>query len=398
MADFQRIEDAGDLTGKTALVRVDFNVPMDGGTVSDDTRLRAALETVQTLRTQGAKVALLAHFGRPKGEPVPEMTLAPVAFAFEQVLGSSVAFAADCVGDVAQRAIDDLPPAGVVLLENTRYHAGETSNDDALADEMAKLGDIFVSDAFSAAHRAHVSTVGLASRLPAYAGKSMERELDALNAALGSPKRPVLAVVGGAKVSSKIDLLKNLVSKVDMLAIGGGMANTFLAARGHDVGKSLCEHDLADTAREIEANAKAAGCDILLPVDLVVAKEFAANANNRTCGLNDVTADEMILDAGSQTVEALTAAMDRAKTLVWNGPLGAFELTPFDKATVKAARAAGARAKSGQLIAVAGGGDTVAALNHAKTGQDFTHISTAGGAFLEWMEGKPLPGVEALKH
>lgn len=394
---FKRIADAGDLTGKTALVRVDFNVPMDHGRVTDDTRLQAAVETVQSLRTAGAKVALLAHFGRPKGERVAEMSLAPVAGAFAEVLGSNVSFVADCKGEHAKAAIAELPPAGVILLENTRYYAGETKNDDALADEMAALGDIFVSDAFSASHRSHVSTVGLATRLPAYAGCSMERELDALNAALGEPERPVLAVVGGAKVSSKIDLLKNLVSKVDALAIGGGMANTFLAARGVNVGKSLCEHDLAETAKEIEANAKAAGCDILLPLDVVVAKDFAANAEHRTCGLDDINEDEMILDAGPQTVALMATAMDTAKTLVWNGPLGAFEIEPFDTATVQAAQAAAVRCKSGKLKAVAGGGDTVAALNHAKAADDFTHISTAGGAFLEWMEGKPLPGVEALK-
>jgi len=398
MTSFKRIEDAGDLIGKTALVRVDFNVPVDAdGNVTDDTRLRAALDTVNTLRTQGAKVALLAHFGRPKGERVAEMSLEPIAAAFAKVLGSPVAFAKRCHGPAAASAIDQLPPAGVVLLENTRFEPGETKNDDALADDMAKLGHLFVSDAFSASHRAHVSTVGLATRLPAYAGKSMERELDALEAALGTPQRPVLAVVGGAKVSSKIDLLKNLVTKVDALAIGGGMANTFLAARGHSVGASLCEHDLADTAREIELNAKAAGCDILLPRDLVVATEFKAHAENKTVGLDDVADNQMILDAGPQTVAILAAAMDVAKTLVWNGPLGAFEMEPFDTATVQAAKAAAARCKSGKLIAVAGGGDTVSALNHADAAQDFTHISTAGGAFLEWMEGKPLPGVEALK-
>lgn len=397
MAGFRRIEDAGDLTGKTALVRVDFNVPMEGGRVTDDTRLRAAIDTVQTLRTAGAKVALLAHFGRPKGERVAEMSLAPVAPAFSEVLGSPVSFIADCKGAHVKSAIDALPPAGVILLENTRYYAGEEKNDAALAEEIAALGDIFVSDAFSAAHRAHVSTVGLAAHLPAHAGKSMERELDALDKALGAPEKPVLAVVGGAKVSSKIDLLKNLVAKVDALAIGGGMANTFLHARGHSVGKSLCERDLADTAKEIEANAKASGCDILLPRDLVVAKDFAANAPNRTCGLDEVADDEMILDAGPQTVAILATAMDAAKTLVWNGPLGAFELEPFDKATVQAAQAAGVRAKAGKLTAVAGGGDTVAALNHANAADDFTFVSTAGGAFLEWMEGKPLPGVEALK-
>ena len=398
MADFKRIEDAGDLSGKTALVRVDFNVPMnDEGKVSDDTRLVAAVATVNALRNAGAKVALLAHFGRPKGERVPKMSLEPVASAFAKVVGHPVAFASDCKGDEAKAAIEALEPTGIILLENTRYYKGEEKNDGELADEIAKLGDLYVNDAFSAAHRAHVSTVGLAERLPAFAGKSMEKELDALNAALGEPKRPVLAVVGGAKVSSKIDLLKNLVSKVDALAIGGGMANTFLAARGHNVGKSLCEHDLADTAKQIEANAKASGCDILLPLDVVVTKEFAANAPNRTCGLDDVAEDEMILDAGTQTVVQLATAMDVAKTLIWNGPLGAFEMEPFDAATVAAAKAAGARAAKGELIAVAGGGDTVAALNHAKAAEDFTFISTAGGAFLEWMEGKPLPGVEALK-
>ena len=398
MTDFRRIEDAGDLTGRTALVRVDFNVPMEGGRITDDTRLRAALDTVNALRGQGAKVALLTHFGRPKGARNMAMSLASIAPAFGAILGAPVNFASDCVGPDAKAAIDALPAKGVILLENTRFHAGETKNDDALADAMAALGDLYVNDAFSATHRAHVSTVGLATRLPAYAGKSMQRELEALNAALGTPQRPVLAVVGGAKVSSKIDLLKNLVSKVDTLAIGGGMANTFLAARGHSVGKSLCEHDLADTAHQIETNAKAAGCTILLPVDVVVAKDFAAHAANRTCGLDDVAEDEMILDAGPQSVAALTAAMDSANTLVWNGPLGAFELEPFDTATVQAAQAAAARCKAGHLIAVAGGGDTVAALNHAGVASDFTHISTAGGAFLEWMEGKALPGVEALKQ
>ena len=398
MTSFRRIEDAGSLVGKTALVRVDFNVPMSDGKVSDATRLTAAVETVQTLRTQGAKVALLSHFGRPKGERRPEMSLAPIAQPFSEVIGSPVSFVADCVGDAALGAIKALPPAGIILLENTRFHAGEEKNDASLADEMAKLGDIFVSDAFSAAHRAHVSTVGLATRLPAFAGKSMERELTALESALGTPKRPVLAVVGGAKVSSKIALLNNLVEKVDALAIGGGMANTFLAARGVSVGKSLCEHDLTDMAREIERSAKAAGCDILLPQDVVVAKAFEANAPHRTSLTDDVSDDEMILDAGPQTVAILAAAMDAANTVIWNGPLGAFELEPFDTATVQAARAAGARAKKGELIAVAGGGDTVAALNHAGAAEDFSHISTAGGAFLEWMEGKPLPGVDALKQ
>lgn len=397
MTNFNRISQATDLKDKVALVRVDFNVPMENGTVTDDTRLRAAVDTVQTLRTGGAKVVLLAHFGRPKGERVAEMSLAPIAGAFAHVLGSNVSFIADCKGEHVKAAIRDLKPAGVLLLENTRFYAGEEKGDMALAKEMAELGDLFVNDAFSAAHRRHVSTAVLAELLPAYAGVNMEAELDALSKALGTPVKPVLAVVGGAKVSSKIDLLKNLVTQVDALAIGGGMANTFLAARGHKVGKSLCEHDLADTAREIEATAKAHGCDILLPRDLVVAKEFKAHAENRVCGLDDVADDEMILDAGPQSVAILATAMDVAKTLIWNGPLGAFEMAPFDTATVAAAQAAGARAKAGKLIAVAGGGDTVAALNHAGAAADFTFISTAGGAFLEWMEGKPLPGVDALK-
>jgi len=398
MTQFRRIADAGDLTGKTALVRVDFNVPMEGGRVTDDTRLRAALPTVKALSEAGAKVALLAHFGRPKGKTVPEMSLKPVAAAFSEVLSAPVTFAENCtVGPKCKAMIDSRPNGDVVLLENVRFLPGEETNDPATAADMAKLGDLYVNDAFSAAHRAHASTEGLARLLPAYAGLAMERELDALEAALGKPDRPVIAVVGGAKVSSKIDLLKNLVSKVDTLVIGGGMANTFLAARGHSVGASLCEHDLADTARQIEANAKAAGCDILLPLDLVVAKDFAANADNRLCGLGDVGETEMILDAGPQTVGALISAMDGSKTLVWNGPLGAFELTPFDRATVAAAKAAGEYAKAGKLVSVAGGGDTVAALNHAHAAGDFTFVSTAGGAFLEWMEGKPLPGVEALK-
>ena len=394
---FKRIADAGNLTGKTALVRVDFNVPMENGLVTDDTRLRAAVDTVQSLRTAWAKVALLAHFGRPDGERVAEMSLAPVAGAFARVLGANVSFIADCKGEHVKEAIAQLPPAGVILLENTRFCKGEEKGDLELAREIAALGDLFVNDAFSAAHRRHVTTAVLADLLPAYAGLNMEAELDALEKALGTPERPVLAVVGGAKVSSKIDLLKNLVTRVDMLAIGGGMANTFLAAQDVAVGKSLCEHDLADTAREIMAAAQANKCEILLPKDVVVAKDFKAHAENRACGLDDVQADEMILDAGSETVAALARAMQRARTLVWNGPLGAFELSPFDFATVAAARTAADHARTGRLIAVAGGGDTVAALNHAGVADDFTFVSTAGGAFLEWMEGKALPGVEALR-
>lgn len=396
MHNFKRIADAGNLTGKVALVRVDFNVPMENGLVTDDTRLRAAVDTVQSLRTAGAKVVLLSHFGRPKGQRVAELSLAPIAGAFARVLGANVSFVADCKGEHAKKAIADLKPAGVILLENTRFCKGEEKGDLELAKEIAALGDLYVNDAFSAAHRRHVTTAVLAELLPAYAGINMEEELDALDKALGRPVRPVLAIVGGAKVSSKIELLKHLVTRVDALAIGGGMANTFLFARGHTVGKSLCERDLIDTAKEIEAIARAAGCDILLPRDLVVAKEFKANAAHRTCGLDEVSDDEMILDAGPQSVAILAAAMDVARTLVWNGPLGAFELEPFDKATVSAARAAAARAKAGKLVAVAGGGDTVAALHHAGAAGDFTFVSTAGGAFLEWMEGKELPGVQAL--
>lgn len=397
MTKIKIIEDAKELDGKTALVRVDFNVPMQDGKVSDVTRLNAPIPTLQALREKGCKIALLSHFGRPKGRRVAEMSLAPVAEAFSDLMGTPIAFGQDCVGAEIAQQISALPDSGIILLENTRFHAGEEINDPDLAREMAKLGDLFVSDAFSASHRAHASTVGLSEYLPTFAGKSMQAELEALALALGSPKRPVLAVVGGAKVSSKIDLLKNLVTKVDALAIGGGMANTFLAAQGYSVGKSLCEYDLADTAKQISANAKAAGCDILLPMDVVVAKEFAAHADNRVCGLDEIADHEMILDAGPQTVAILASALDVAKTLVWNGPLGAFEMAPFDTATVQAAKAAGLRCEVNQIVAVAGGGDTVAALNHAGVTAQFTHISTAGGAFLEWMEGKPLPGVEVLK-
>lgn len=394
---FKTLNDA-DLDGKTALVRVDFNVPMnDAGEVTDDTRLRAALPTIKYLIDNGAKVALLAHFGRPKGKVVPEMSLGPVVPAIEVVLGKSISFATACVGPVAQQAIDLAGKGDVILLENTRFEAGEENNDSELAEEMSKLGDLFVNDAFSAAHRAHVTTDGITKFLPAYAGRSMEAELKSLDAALGTPVRPVVAVVGGAKVSSKIDLLKNLVSKVDTLAIGGGMANTFLFADGVSVGKSLCESELTGTVAEIKAAAEKSGCKILLPTDVVCAKDFKARAPSRICDANDVAEDEMILDAGPISAAALVDEMSKSKTVVWNGPLGAFELEPFDEATVAAAKGAADLAKSGKIIAVAGGGDTVAALNHAGAAEDFTFISTAGGAFLEWMEGKVLPGVEALR-
>jgi len=393
---FRLIEDAPD--GKTALVRVDFNVPMADGAVSDDTRLRTALPTIKALTAKGCKVALLAHFDRPKGKRVPSMSLQPIVAPLAALIGAPVAFADDCIGEPAANAIAALPAGGVVLLENTRFHNGEETNDAALVTELAKLGDFYVNDAFSAAHRAHASTEGLAHALPAYAGKAMEAELIALDAALGNPRRPVLGIVGGSKVSTKIDLLKNLVTKLDKLAIGGAMANTFLNAQGWDVGASYCEKDLADTAREIMKLAGKHKCELLLPIDTIVAEKLDARAPAFVRGLGDIDDDERILDAGPETIARLTKAMDESNTLIWNGPLGVFETPPFDHGTVAAARHAAARAKNGKLIAVAGGGDTVAALNHAGVADDMTFVSTAGGAFLEWMEGKPLPGVEALKR
>ena len=399
MTSFRTLSDLTDLSGKTALVRVDFNVPMEGGKVSDDTRLRAALPTINALRDLGAKVVLMAHFGRPRGQPNPEMSLRPVVEPLELLLSAPVWFAEDCIGDAPRAVIaDDLAPGGVALLENVRFHAGEEANDPAFAAELAKLGDIYVNDAFSAAHRAHASTEGLARLLPAYAGESMRRELEALDKALGTPVKPVLGIVGGAKVSTKLDLLKNLVGKLDRLAIGGGMANTFLFAQGVDIGGSLAERDMADTAREILTEAEAKGCEILLPRDVVVATELKPGVETRTVLAREpIGEDEKILDAGPLTVEKLVKAMALSRTLIWNGPLGVFEVPPFDAATVKAAQAATQLAKSGALVAVAGGGDTVAALHHAGVADDMTFVSTAGGAFLEWMEGKPLPGVEALE-
>jgi phosphoglycerate kinase len=393
---FKTLDDLDGLAGKRVLVRVDLNVPMDGNRVTDTTRIDRVLPTIRELSEKGGRVVLLAHFGRPKGMAVPEMSLAPVAAALTDLLGRPVAFATDCIGETARAVVDGLADGDVALLENTRFHAGEEKNDAAFADALAVLGDLYVNDAFSAAHRAHASTEGLARRLPAYAGRTMQAELEALAAALTTPVRPVLAVVGGAKVSSKIELLDNLVRKVDMLVIGGGMANTFLAAQGKDVGKSLCEHDLADTARKIMESARDAGCEIVLPVDAVVAREFKANADNETVSIDAVPADAMILDVGPASIETVKAAIDKARTLVWNGPLGAFEIAPFDAATVAAARHAAARSKDGLLTSVAGGGDTVAALNHAGAAEGFSYVSTAGGAFLEWLEGKELPGVTAL--
>jgi len=397
---FKTLDDA-DLGGKRALVRVDFNVPMEGGRVTDDTRLRAALPTIEKLRQGGAKVILLAHFDRPKGKRVPEMSLRPVVEPLSKLVGAPVAFADDCVGPDAKAAVDALPSDGVLLLENVRYHAGEEANDPAFARELAENGDLYVNDAFSAAHRAHASTEGLAHLLPAYAGEQMRRELEALDLALGKPTRPVMGIVGGAKVSTKLDLLENLVGKLQYLAIGGGMANTFRFAQGYDVGASLCEKEMADTAREILKKADAAGCHMILPTDVVVAKDLAPNAPNRVAelgGERKLEPDDKIFDVGPNTLRQILDAMAEAKTLVWNGPLGVFEVQPFDKATVQAAQEAARLAKAGKLVAVAGGGDTVAALNAAGVSDDFTFVSTAGGAFLEWMEGKTLPGVAALSR
>ncbi|MDP3409962.1 phosphoglycerate kinase [Bosea sp. (in: a-proteobacteria)] len=395
MTAFKTLDDA-DLAGQRALVRVDLNVPMEDGKVTDTTRIDRILPTIREMSQKGAKVILLAHFGRPKG-PDTQNSLKQVVPALAHALGSPVTFVDDCIGDDVAKAAAAAKNGDVLLLENTRFHAGDEKNDPDFVKALAANGDLFVNDAFSAAHRAHASTEGLAHVLPAFAGRTMQAELEALSAGLDNPARPVMAIVGGAKVSTKLDLLGNLVRKVDVLAIGGGMANTFLAARGVDVGKSLCEHDLVATAREIEAKAKAAGCEILLPVDALVAREFKANPGHRVVPVGDVAADEMILDAGPMSVAEVVLKLDHVKTLVWNGPFGAFELPPFDTATVTVARAAAARVKAGKLVAVAGGGDTVSAMNHAGVADDLTYVSTAGGAFLEWMEGKPLPGVEALR-
>lgn len=394
---FRTLDDMGDISGKRVLVREDLNVPMAEGAVSDDTRLRATVATLSELADRGAKVLVLAHFGRPKGQPVASMSLRQVVPALAEVLGRDVDFLEDCSGDLIAGKVQDLPNGAICVLENTRFHGGEEKNDPALVAEMAKLGDFYVNDAFSAAHRAHASTEGLAHALPAFAGRAMQAELEALQKALGSPEKPVAAVVGGAKVSTKLDVLKHLVARVDHLIIGGGMANTFLAARGVNVGKSLCEHDLTGTANDILDAADKAGCTVHLPYDVVVAKEFAANPPTRTVNVHEVAADEMILDVGPAAVEALADVLKTCRTLVWNGPMGAFETPPFDAATVALARTAAALTNEGSLVSVAGGGDTVAALNHAGVAADFTFVSTAGGAFLEWMEGKTLPGVEALK-
>jgi len=398
MARFRTLDDLGDVRGKAILVREDLNVPMADGSVTDDTRIRAAAPTLLELADRGAKVLVLAHFGRPKGQRDTRQSLSMVIDALQHVLGREVMFVPEIAGPVVAQTVGILREGDIALLENTRFWPGEEANDVELAQAIAANASAYVNDAFSAAHRAHASTEGLARVLPAYAGRAMQAELEALERALGDPEHPVAAVVGGAKVSSKLDVLRHLVGKVDHLIIGGGMANTFLAARGVDVGKSLCEHDLAAIAEAILAAADAAGCTVHLPYDVVVAKELAANPPSlRTCNVHEVAADEMILDVGPQAVEALADVLKTCRTLVWNGPLGAFETPPFDTATVALARTVAALTREGSLVSVAGGGDTVAALNHAGVAGDFTYVSTAGGAFLEWMEGKVLPGVAALE-
>ncbi|KQN09019.1 phosphoglycerate kinase [Sphingomonas sp. Leaf28] len=390
---FKTLDDMGEIQGKRVLVREDLNVPMAEGRVTDDTRLRATVATVGELADKGAIVLVLAHFGRPKGKPSPDFSLSQVVKPYSEVLGREVRYI-DWEG--AEDSVATLEPGDIAVLENTRFFGGEETNDAAVVARFASLGDLYVNDAFSAAHRAHASTEGLAHVLPAFAGRAMEAELDALQKALGAPEHPVAAVVGGAKVSSKLDVLRHLVTRVDHLIIGGGMANTFLAARGVDVGKSLCEHELAGTCEQIMEAADKANCTVHLPYDVVVAKEFKPNPATRTVNVHEVAADEMILDLGPAAVESLGDVLKNCRTLVWNGPLGAFETPPFDTATVALARTAAALTEGGSLVSVAGGGDTVAALNQAGVSEAFSFVSTAGGAFLEWMEGKDLPGVAAL--
>ncbi len=385
------------LADKRVLVRVDLNVPVKEGKVTDITRILAVAPTIKEIAQKGGKVILLAHFGRPKGGPDPQFSLAPVRGALAAALDKPVDFAADCIGPVAERAVAEMEPGDILLLENTRFHAGEEKNDPAFVDALAKLGDIYVNDAFSAAHRAHASTEGLAHKLPAYAGRSMEKEIAALEKVLAHPDRPLVAVVGGAKVSTKIELLQNLIERVDALIIGGAMANTFLLAKHIDVGKSLAEADHAATARRIMSAAEKARHEVVLPVDAVVAKELTPNVATQVTAVGQVPADTMILDIGPVSTGTVNAWFDKARTLVWNGPLGAFETPPFDRATVAAAKHAATLTRAGKLLSVAGGGDTVAALNAAGVTDDFSYVSTAGGAFLEWLEGKALPGVEALR-
>jgi phosphoglycerate kinase len=393
---FRTLDDA-DVRGKRVLVRVDLNLPMENGRVTDATRIDRILPTIREIAEKGGKVILLAHFGRPKGGPDEANSLKPIAPVLAEHLGKPVAFAKDCIGEPAKAAIAKMREGDILLLENTRFHKGEEKNDPAFVSALAELGDIYVNDAFSAAHRAHASTEGVAHKLPAYAGHAMHAELDALAKALDNPLRPVMAVVGGAKISTKLELIGNLLKKVDVLAIGGGMANTFLAAGGKEIGKSLCEKDLLDTARTILKDAAAGSCRIVLPVDATVAGEFKAHAETKVVDVDHVGAGDMILDIGPKTIDAVCMLLKDVKTLVWNGPFGAFELEPFDNGTVEVARASARLTKDGALLSVAGGGDTVAALNHAGVADAFTYVSTAGGAFLEWLEGKTLPGVAALR-
>ena len=397
MASFRTLDDL-DAKGKRVLLRADLNVPVRDGAITDRTRIERLSPTIKELSEKGAKVVILSHFDRPKGKRVPEMSLRPLAEALSSVLGKPVAFADDCIGPVAEAAVAKLADGDVLLLENTRYHAGEEKNDPALSAEMAKLGDAYVNDAFSAAHRAHSSTEGVAKLLPAYAGRLMQAELEALEAALGSPSRPVVAVVGGAKVSTKLDLLGNLSRKVDVLVIGGAMANTFLAAQGYDMGRSLQEAEMHATALRILEEAKAANCEIVLPRDLVVATEFKAHPATRTVTVDSVPSDMMALDVGPETVGLIENRLRQASTLVWNGPLGAFEIPPFDAATVAVAQSVAGLTQSAGLKSIGGGGDTVSALRHAGVAERMTYVSSAGGAFLEWLEGKTLPGVAALQQ
>ena len=395
MSHFRTL-DSADVSGKRVLLRVDLNVPMEHGRVTDTTRIERIAPTITEIAGKGGKVILLAHFGRPKGRDAKE-SLQPVAAEVAQVIKKHVGFADDCIGEAAEKAVAAMNNGDVLLLENTRFHKEEEKNDPAFVEKLSLLGDIYVNDAFSAAHRAHASTEGLAHKLPAYAGRSMQAELEALTKALEAPQRPVIALVGGAKVSTKLDLLENLITRVQALVIGGAMANTFLHAQGINVQKSLAEKDMAETARRILAKAEDAGCAIILPVDAIVAFHFQADAPSHAYGVDALPADGMVLDVGSQSIERIKGAIDDAATLVWNGPLGAFEMTPFDQGTVIVAHHAADRTKAKKLVSVAGGGDTVAALNHAHVADKFTYVSTAGGAFLEWLEGRKLPGVEALR-
>ena len=395
VSKFRTIDEV-ELRDKRVLLRLDLNVPTENGQVTDATRLERVAPTILEIADKGGKVILLSHFGRPKG-PDPKDSLRPVAAKLSEVIGRPVTFVDDCIGQRAEAIVKAMKPGDIVCLENTRFHSGEEKNDPAFAEQIAQLGDIYVNDAFSAAHRAHASTEGLAHKLPAYAGRAMQAELEALSKALENPQRPVVAIVGGAKISTKLDLLGNLLKKVEVLIIGGAMANTFLLAQGKPVGKSLVERDLIPTAQDILARAKAEKHEIVLPVDVVVARKFEANAPSRVVGIMDVADDEMILDIGPKSIEQVASVLARSKTLVWNGPFGAFEMEPFDIGTVEAAEAAAELTQAGKLVSVAGGGDTVAALNIAHAADRFTYVSTAGGAFLEWMEGKPLPGVDALR-